>query len=132
MARTFEYAASLEGDGTLLADGSPIRPGEAWTPEHLVLAGLMRCTLQSLGFHAERASITVRGSAAAQGVVSRREDGRFGFVEIDCGLDVELDPPVEGAALDELLTLAERDCFVGASLQPSPRYRWRVQGEVVR
>ncbi len=64
--------------------------------------------------------------------MARREDGRYGFVEIDCGLDVELDPPVEGAALDELLALAERDCFVGASLQPSPRYRWRVHGEVVR
>jgi uncharacterized OsmC-like protein len=131
LARTFDYAASLDGDGTLLADGSPLRPGETWTPEHLVLAGLMRCTLQSLKHHAELASVTAGGSVVAQAVVTRRADGRYGFVEIDCGLDVALDPPVEGAALSELIALAERDCFVGASLTPPPRYEWRVNGEVV-
>lgn len=131
MARTFDYAASLDGDGTLLADGSPLRPGEAWTPEHLVLAGLMRCTLQSLGHHAESASVAVSGGAVAAGVVTKRDDGRYGFVEIDVGLDVALDPPVEGTALSELIALAERDCFVGASLTPPPRYEWRVNGEVV-
>ena len=132
MARTFDYAASLDGDGTLLADGSSaLQPGEAWTPEHLVLAGLMRCTLQSLKHHAELATVAAGGSAAAEAVVTRRDDGRYGFVEIECGLDVALDPPVEGAALSELLALAERDCFVGASLRPPPRYEWRVNGEVV-
>jgi uncharacterized OsmC-like protein len=130
LARTFEYSASLDGDGTLLADGEPLRPGEAWTPEHLVLAGLMRCTLESLNHHAESTSVAVRGSAAAEAVVTRREDGRYGFVEIECGLDVALDPPVEGDALAELIALAERDCFVGASLRPPPRYEWRVNGEV--
>ena len=70
------------------------------------------------------------GSAAAEAVVTKRGDGRYGFVEIECGLDIALDPPVEGKALSELLALAERDCFVGASLTPSPRYEWRVNGEV--
>jgi organic hydroperoxide reductase OsmC/OhrA len=133
LAKTFEYAASLDGDGRLVADGSPLEPGEAWTPEHLVLAGLMRCTLKSLRFHAERANVAVRGSAAAEAVVTKREeDGRFGFVEVECGLDVQLDPLPQGEALDELLDLAERDCFVGASLNPPPRYEWRVNGEVAR
>ena len=127
MPRTFEYSASLDGDGTLLADGSPLRPDEAWTPEHFVLAGLMRCTLQSLRHQA----VAVGGSAAAEAVVTKRDDGRYGFVEIECGLDIALDPPVEGPALSKLLALAERDCFVGASLTPSPRYEWRVNGEVV-
>jgi organic hydroperoxide reductase OsmC/OhrA len=132
LAKTFEYAASLDAEGRLLADGSALEPDEAWTPEHLVLAGLMRCTLKSLGFHAGRADVAVRGSAAAEAVVTKREDGRFGFVEIECGLDVELDPLPDGPALAELLDLAERDCFVGASLTPSPRYAWRVNGEVAR
>jgi organic hydroperoxide reductase OsmC/OhrA len=134
VAKQFEYAASLDAEGGLLAGGeSPLVPGEAWTPEHLVLAGLMRCTLKSLRFHADRANVAVRGSAAAEGVVTEREeDGRFAFVEIECGLDVQLDPLPEGPALTELLGLAERDCFVGASLRPSPRYEWRVNGEVVR
>jgi uncharacterized OsmC-like protein len=132
LARTFEYAASLDADGRLLAGGDdPLAPGDAWTPEHLVLAGLMRCTLQSLRHHAESASVAVSGGAAAEAVVTRREDGRYGFVEIECGLDVALDPPLAGRELANLLELAERDCFVGASLTPSPRYEWRVNGEVV-
>ena len=134
MAKQFEYAATLDAEGRLLAGGeSPLVPGEPWTPEHLVLAGLMRCTLKSLNFHAEREGVSVRGSAAAEGVVAKREDdGRYAFAEIECGLDVELDPLPEGDGLVELLDLAERDCFVGASLRPSPRYEWRVNGEVVR
>lgn len=134
MAKRFEYRASLDGGGRLRADeGSRLEPAEDWTPEHLVLAGLMRCTLQSLRFHARRASVGVRRSAAAaHGVVARREeDGRYAFVEIECGLDVELDPLPEDERLAELLALAERDCFVGASLAVAPRYEWRVNGELV-
>jgi hypothetical protein len=93
----------------------------------------MRCTLKSLRFHADRENVAVRGNAAAEGVVEKREDdGRYAFVEIEVGLDVELDPLPEEAALVELLDLAERDCFVGASLTASPRYEWRVNGEVIR
>jgi hypothetical protein len=74
----------------------------------------------------------VSGSASAEGVVARREDdGRYAFVEVECGLDVELDPALGGERLTELLDLAERDCFVGASLTAKPRYEWRVNGEVV-
>jgi organic hydroperoxide reductase OsmC/OhrA len=132
VAKTFEYAATLDAEGRLVADGSTLEPEDAWTPEHLVLAGLMRCTLKSLRFHADRANVAVRGSAAAEGVVTKRDDGRFGFVELECGLDVHLDPLPDGPALGELLGLAERDCFVGTSMTPSPRYEWRVNGEVVR
>ena len=134
MAKQFEYAASLDAEGQLLAGGeSPLVPGDPWTPEHLVLAGLMRCTLKSLTFHAERGGASVRGGAAAEGIVAKREDdGRYAFVEIECGLDVELDPLPQGDELVELLDLAERDCFVGASMKPSPRYEWRVNGELVR
>ena len=68
MAKRFEYAASLDADGRLLAGGeSPLVPGEPWTPEHLVLAGLMRCTLKSLTFHADREGVSVRGGAASRG-----------------------------------------------------------------
>lgn len=133
MPRRFEYTASLDAEGRLLADGgSPLEAGEAWSAEHLVLAGLMRCTLTSLAFHAERRHVAVRGSAAAEGVVTKREeDGRYALVEVECGLDVELEPGLEGEELKELLGLAERDCFIGASLTAAPRYEWRVNGEVV-
>ena len=134
MPKRFEYRASLDREGSILADGgAPLEPWEEWTAEHLVLAGLMRCTLTSLRFHAERASVSVTGSAAADGVVTKREeDGRYALVEVECGLDVELDPAPAGAALEELLDLAERDCFIGASLTAAPRYEWRVNGDVIR
>jgi uncharacterized OsmC-like protein len=134
LPKRFEYRASLDRGGKILADGgAPLEPGEEWTPEHLVLAGLMRCTLKSVRFHAERSEVSVAGSAAADGVVTKREeDGRYAFSEVECGLDVELDPAPEREALEELLDLAERDCFVGASLTAKPRYEWRVNGELVR
>ena len=92
----------------------------------------MRCTLKSLAFHAERSGVSSLGSARSEAVVARREgDGRFAFVEVECARDVELDPPPEGGELPELLALAERDCFVGASLTVAPRYQWRVNGEAV-
>ena len=133
MPKRFEYAASLDGQGRLLAGGgSPLEPGAEWSPEHLVLAGLMRCTLKSLTHHAEQRSVSVRGGAVAEAVVTKRDgDGRYAFVEVECGLDVQLEPLPGGEALAELLGLAERDCFVGASLTARPRYEWRVNGEVV-
>ena len=69
-------------------------------------------------------------SASASGEWSRgaTEDGRYAFVEIDVELDLELEPVPPGEELAALLAKAERDCFVGASLKPSPRYRWRVNG----
>ena len=133
MPKRFEYAASLGADGRLLAEGAdPIDPGPAWTPEHLLLAGLMRCTLKSLRFHADRRGVSATGGATAEGLVTRREeDGRFALVSVECGLDVRLEPPPEAEGLRKLLDLAERDCFVGVSLTAKPRYEWRVNGEVV-
>jgi hypothetical protein len=46
-------------------------------------------------------------------------------------LDLELDPVPPGEELAALLAKAERDCFVGASLKPSPRYRWTVNETAV-
>ncbi len=132
-AKRFEYAASVEPDGRLRGrDDSPLDLPEGWTPEHLVLAALGRCTLKSLSHHAEHGGAVARGSAHASGVVTKREgDERFAFVEIECRLDVEVDPAPEGQELSELLSRAERDCFIGASLSVTPQYAWRVNGRAV-
>ena len=129
-AKEFRYAIALDRAGRLTAEGaSPLELAEPWTPEHLVLAGLLRCTLQSLRFHADREGVDFLARAGASGTVTKRPgDGRYAFVEIDVELNLELEPPPEGEELQALLAKAERDCFVGASLQPSPRYRWRVNG----
>ncbi len=129
-AKEFRYTLELDRTGRVTADGrSPLDLDTAWTPEHLVLAGLVRCTIQSLRFHAEPLGIDFVANASAAAMVTRRpEDGRYAFVEIDVELDLELDPVPPGGELAALLAKAERDCFVGASLKPSPRYRWSMNG----
>jgi len=132
-AKEFRYAIALDRAGRVTADGrAELDLDPAWTPEHLVLAGLVRCTLQSLRFHATRAEVDFLASAQASAIVTRTAPGeRYAFVEIDVQLDVELDPALAPAALRELLELAERDCFVGASLRPHPTYRWSVNGQAL-
>ena len=124
---------TVERDGRLLGpDEAPLHPPDDWTPEHFVLAALARCTLKSLDHHAKYAGVSARGSGGASGVVTRREeDDRYAFVEVECRLDVELEPAPEDGELAELLALAERDCFIGASLTTAPRYHWRVNGTPV-
>ena len=131
-AKTFDYAVSLDDQGDARSDdGGPVLAhDEAWSPEHLVLAGLARCTLTSLRYHADRSNVSVGGSADAKGTVTQRDtDGRYAFVRIAVTLDVTLEPTP--ANVRELLSKAERDCFVGASLTAKPRYRWTVNGEEV-
>ena len=109
--------------------GEPARADPDWTAEHLLLAALARCSLTSLDFHAKRRNIAAEASASADGLVTKREeDGRYAFVEVSCRLDVELDPLPDPEGVEELLSLAERDCFIGASLTAPPHYAWRVNG----
>ena len=132
-ARTFTYAVSLDREGTAKSqrDCTPLVPAAGWTPEHLVLLGLIRCSLTSLGFHAKAGGIEVTASAEGSATVTRREsDGRYAFTEIGMSAELTLSPPPEDVR--KLLALAERDCFVGASLAVTPTYSWTVNGEEVR
>ena len=131
-ARTFSYAVSLDRDWVARSDegGTPLPDEEAWSPEHLVLAGLARCTLTSLRYHARRIGVAIEGGANASGEVTQRDtDGRYAFVRVKVDLDVRLEPRPQN--VPELLSKAERDCFVGASLTVKPRYRWTVNGEEI-
>jgi uncharacterized OsmC-like protein len=128
--KRLEFSASIDRTGGLCAEGrESLDPGETWTAEHLLLAALCRCTIASLRHHAGRANRDVVADASAHGVVTKREDDeRYAFVDIDCRLDVDLDP-MRPDEIEELLAKAERDCFIGASLTVKPRYAWRVNGE---
>jgi organic hydroperoxide reductase OsmC/OhrA len=104
-----------------------------WSPEHLLLAALVGCSLKSLRHHARRSSVDVpSASGGARTLVTRRQaDGRYAMVETEVELAAELDPEPESAALADLLALAERDCFVGSSLTAKPSYRWTVNGRTI-
>jgi organic hydroperoxide reductase OsmC/OhrA len=123
--KRFEYSASA-------AHEEPLDPKADWSPEALVLAGLIKCSLASLDFFGARKNIETAGGGSADGIVARRDsDDRYGFVEINCRLEVTLEPKPAGAELENLVDSAEWGCFVGASLTVKPRYEWRVNGEVV-
>jgi organic hydroperoxide reductase OsmC/OhrA len=132
-AKVLDYAAAVDRAGRFTAEGSSLLELDpVWTPEHLLLAAVCRCTLKSLAYHARRAGMDVVGSASAHGRVTRREeDGRYAFVELECAPDVELDPEPPGEELEALLAKAARDCFIAASLVTKTAYRWRVNGREV-
>ena len=133
-ARAFDYAVTLDTSWTATSDrgGEPLPHDErAWTPEHLLLVALARCSLTSLLYHARRAGLTTEARTDARGTVTVREaDGRFAFVEIAVDAQVSLDAGAGRArACARCWHKAERDCFVGASLTVTPVYRWTVNGE---
>jgi uncharacterized OsmC-like protein len=123
--RVFEFEVAYDGTSAATAKQVTLDVPEAWSPEHLVLAGLLDCSLTSLRYHAKREGVAVTAAGEASGTVTRRDDdGRFAFVDIEARFDVRFDPrPLDSG---ELLRLAERDCFIGASLTAKPRYVWNV------
>ena len=130
-AKSFDYAVELDETWDARSDrGGGVLAGadeSSWTPEHLLLAGLARCTLTSLRYHCVRAEVRLTARAAARGTVTRREeDGRFAFVDVTFEGDVSFEPKPDDATVAELLAKGERDCFVGASLTAEPTYRWQV------
>jgi organic hydroperoxide reductase OsmC/OhrA len=128
--KEFRYAVDLDEGGSLRAeDGSPLPSDPAWSPEHLLLAALVRCSLKSLGYHATRARIEVSDAQGfARALFTKREsDERYAAVELEVELAVRLTPYPGGDELAELLAKAERDCFIGASLTTKPAYRWTVR-----
>jgi organic hydroperoxide reductase OsmC/OhrA len=128
-AKHFEYWVSLGDDGEASADGEPVPLGEDISAEHLLLAGLARCSIQSLAYFARQRNIELKASAYASGTVTRRDDDdRYGFTDIECRMDVDFDGELADDDLRSLLESAEWGCFVGASLNPAPRYAWRVNG----
>ena len=128
-AKEFRWAVDLAEGGVIRTeDGTPLGGGPEWTPEHLLLAGLLRCSVTSLRHHARRAGIEVtRATGSANTLFARREsDGRFAIAEIDVVLRVGLQPQPGEDELAALLAKAERDCFVGASLTVKPSYSWSM------
>ncbi len=73
----FEYRVSTDADWTAHSDrgGAGIVREDAWTPEHLLLASLTRCTLTSLEYHARRADVTFTSHGEADVHLESRRRG---------------------------------------------------------
>jgi organic hydroperoxide reductase OsmC/OhrA len=132
--RVLEFDVSVDraGDAWSTLGGSAHPRQVEWWAEHLVLAGLVRCTLASMDYSARRAGLNSKGVGSAHGVVTKRpEDGLYAFVDIETRLEVDLAPTPEPPALAELVARAEHGCFVSNSLTARPRHRWIVNGTEV-
>ena len=129
----FDVTVDRAGDARSALGGSPLPREVEWWAEHLVLAGLVRCTLASMDYSARRAGLNSKGVGSAHGTVTKRDsDGLYAFVDIETTLEVDLAPAPEPAALRELVMRAEQGCFVSNSLTAKPRHRWIVNGHEVR
>ena len=124
--KSFEYAVELDNGGRLtIPGGGQFVPPEGWSADHLLLAALVRCSIDSFIYHARRGGHEVAASGSAHGTITKSgDDGRYRFVAIDLRIDVQLTPRTNEP--DDLIAKAERDCFISASLVLKPEYEWHV------
>jgi len=125
--KEFRYAIDLR-DELRTEDGTPLHADAAWSPEHLLLAALVRCSLKSLEYHSARVGMHVEhAEGSARSLIQRREsDNRFAVTETDVELRVRFSQPPGDDERAALFEKAERDCFIGASLTAKPTYSWSV------
>ena len=79
-AKEFRYAIDLGEGGTLrIEDGTALEIDPSWSPEHLLLAALVRCSLKSLSYHARRRGTEVANAhGSARALFAKREsDERY-------------------------------------------------------
>jgi organic hydroperoxide reductase OsmC/OhrA len=125
-AKVLEYAVDVDSAGRMtIPGGGQFVPPEGWSADHLLLAALVRCSIDSFAYHARRAGHEAAASGEAQGKITKSgEDGRYRFVEIGVSISAQLTPRMD--EVGDLVAKAERDCFIGASLTLKPEYTWHV------
>jgi peroxiredoxin-like protein len=102
-------------------------PGDAWTPEHLLLAAVEGCYLFTLRAVANAAHIHFQYlEVSAEGIVDR-ENGATKFTEIVLRPRLTISPEIDRDRVMKLLRKAERACLVTASLATPIR----VEAELV-
>jgi organic hydroperoxide reductase OsmC/OhrA len=110
-------AAQVEGKPPIEIEPPPVFRGTdpaAWSPEDFLVAAAASCLAVTFTGLAERAGLEYAELAVdADGVCSRRDDGRFGFSRLELRLAVASDAPEEAR---RLATQAEEDCLISASL----------------
>ncbi len=103
-------------------------PGDAWSPEQLLLAAVEACFL--LTFRAIAAASRIEFTSLdveAEGIVDRR-DGRVRFTEIILRPRLTLPAGTDGVRVQRALEKAERTCLVSASLDTPVRLEAAIVG----
>jgi peroxiredoxin-like protein len=103
-------------------------PGDAWSPEQLLLAAVEACFLLTFRSVAQASRLEfVSLSVEAEGVVDRVE-GVTRFTEIVLRPRVALPPGTDGVRVRRALEKAERVCLVSASLDTPIRLEPEITG----
>jgi peroxiredoxin-like protein len=136
------YAARIaggpEGHATLSSAGVPDLPtaapldfdgpGDAWSPEQLLLAAVEACFFLTFRAVARASGLPfVAMSVQAEGIVDR-VDGRARFTEIVLRPRVALPAGVDWLRVQRILEKAERACLVSASLDAPIRLEPEIAG----
>jgi peroxiredoxin-like protein len=118
------YAQLLGAGVPALRTAPPLEfdgPGDAWSPEQLLLAAVAACFLMTFRSVAAASRIEFTSlSVEAEGVVDR-VDGRTRFTEIILRPRPAVPAGVDAARLRRALEKAEQACLVSASLNTSIR-----------
>ena len=112
-------AAAPEKPELQVATPPEFRDGIAgvWSPEELLVTATASCYAVTLVSVAEQRSVPLRRlDVRGVGHVTRRDDGRFGFVAIELAVEIDTDPGFEAAA-EKAAELAERYCLVRMALE---------------
>ena len=129
-AKELHFEVGLDAYGRAAASRTARRSRyrSGWTAEHLLLAALVRCSLESLRYVARRMGIEVSetsGAASAVGDAPRKRRplrGRQRRGRTGGHARTEADH----RRADRAARAAERGCFIGTSLAAKPSYRWNI------
>ena len=135
---TARIAAGPRGHATLSSPGVPDLvtaapldfdgPGDAWSPEQLLLAAVQACFLLTFRAVAQASRLEFASiSVEAEGVVDR-VDGVTRFTEIVLRPRVTLPAGVDWTRVRRTLEKAEQGCLVAASLQTPIRLEPEIAG----
>jgi peroxiredoxin-like protein len=88
-----------------------------WSPEHLLVAAVSSCYALTLAAVAERRQIPLHDVAiSGVGHMTRRADGRFGFVVVELAVEITTDEGLEEKAC-RAARAAESGCLITQALE---------------
>jgi peroxiredoxin-like protein len=91
-------------------------PGDAWSPEHLLLASVQTCFLFTLQTVAEKAHLQFKALTVDSTGTVDRKDGSVRFTDIQLLARIVLGDGADPALARRVLEKSERACLISASL----------------
>ena len=91
-------------------------PGDAWSPEHLLLASVETCFLFTLRVVAQASRVSFTEASVTAEVTVDRQDGGLRFTEIVLRARLVVPAGVDHERAARVMDKSERACLVTASL----------------